>query len=148
MATVLDLQDNLSAIEMHREAKSAIGRTSEFIADLNVEQLEKGLTSEGKRLPRYRNKTYARFKNAINPLPGFGNPDLILTGAFTKSFKIDVGSEDLEVVSNDIHDLSERYGEDIYGLSDDNQEFYNQEIFLPELAQSIENITGLKMLTQ
>jgi len=145
MGTVVDLQDCFTDINVHREAKSAIGRTSDVIAELNVEQLEAGFTSEGKRLRKYRNRNYAMFKNAINPLPGFGNPDLILTGSFTKSFQIDVGSDDIEVVSDDIHNLAERYGEDIFGLSDDNQEFYNEEIFFPEFAESIEGITGLKI---
>lgn len=140
MATVSDLHENITKINMQVEAKSAIGRTSRAIADLNREQLLEGRRADMTMMPDYSYVSVEYFGKPAGPIR------LYDTGAFQESLEIDVGSDDFEVVSSDIHDLEDRYGEEIYGLAEPNQEYYNQEIFLPELCESLESITGLEIL--
>ena len=45
------------------------------------DELERGQRPDGQKIGFYRDEDYALFKNQINPLPGLGNVDLILTGS-------------------------------------------------------------------
>ena len=139
MGTVVDLHECINDINVHRDAKSAIGRTSDEIAQLNTEQLMQGTRADGEEMPWYSQVSVEVFGKPDGPIRLFD------TGAFHSSFTIDVGGEETEVLATDLYNLEERYGEEIYGLTDKNQEYYNQEVFFPEFAKSIEGITGLKI---
>ena len=138
MTTALDLRDNLTALSMHREALSAIGRTSEEIAKLNREQLLHGKRADGSKMPDYSYISVKLFGKPQGPIM------LYDTGAFHASMEVDVDSTEFEIIADDKYSLEERFGEEIYGLADRNQEYYNQEIFYPEMLESIEELTGLK----
>ena len=137
MTTALDLYVNLSDINVPREVLSAIGRTSDEIVKINREQLLAGKRADGTTMPNY---SYISVKM-------FGKPDgpivLYETGAFHESMQVDIGGSEFEILADDKYGLEERFGEEIYGLTDRGQEYYNQEVFYPELAESIEEITGL-----
>lgn len=145
MADVLDMIENLDSIDVDKESKVAVGKTTREMVMLNREQMAHGIRSDGKQIGRYRNSEYAIMKNALNPLPGLGNVDLILTGAFSDSFDIDVNGEDIDRIATDskAESLIEKYGDEVFGLTDNNQEYYNEEVFYPELAEAIEEQTGL-----
>jgi len=138
MTTAMDLFSGLSEVNVSREVLSAIGRTSKEIAELNREQLLHGKRADGTNMPDY---SYISVKT-------FGKPDgpimLYDTGAFHSSMQVDVGGDEFEILAEDKYRLEERFGEEIYGLTPNSQEYYNQEVFFPELANSIENQTGLK----
>lgn len=140
MATTLDLKDNIAAINMQVEAKSAIGRTAKVYADLNREQLSEGRRADMTMMPDYSWVSVHFYGKPEGPIRLFD------TGAFHESLNVDVGSDTIEVLSQDRYNLEERYGEEIYGLADPNQEYYNQEVFLPELCESLESLTGLAIL--
>jgi len=146
MATVLDVINNLEALDIPRESKIAVGKTTEGMIALNKEQLQAGIGADGKRIGKYRSWHYAQMKNAMNPLPGLGNVDLILTGSFSDSFQVDINGEDIERIATDskTSDLIGRYGDDVFGLTDNNQEFYNEEVFYPVLADQVTDQTGLE----
>lgn len=148
MATFLDLQANLKQLNIEKEAKSAISETVSILSESNIEHLKQGFDSEWKRFPKYKNAKYARAKAAINPLPGLGNPDLILTKSFSKSIKVSLQGAAINFEASDTKadDLIGRYGEDVLGVTDNQQEKYNQETFLPVFAQKIELQTGLKLM--
>jgi len=147
MATVLDMIENINALDIHELAVNAIMSTEDAMVNLNREQLTEGLDSRGHKLkPTYGSKAYATKKAAQNPRPGKWNPDLILTGAFVESFKVSLSGDDLKFEASDIKapDLLEKYGDDVMGLMDTQQEHYNNNIFYPEFAGNIEHETGLK----
>lgn len=147
MATVLDLLDNLKDLDVAEEARKAVNETAHHMADLNREQLAAGYDARGHKLtPHYSSKSYAVKKNAMNPEPGMWHPDLMLTGAFTESFKVSASGDDIEFEASDpkADDLLERYGDDVLGLFDTQQEYYNERIFFPEFAGAIAEATGLK----
>ena len=144
MTTALDVLENFSKLNIDKEVKVSIGKTVESLKLLNIEQLKAGQTSKGSKFQKYRSRDYAEMKNQMNSEPGLGNPDLILTGAFVSSIQVDVGGDSLEITANDVHGLFEKYGENnILGLQDKQQDYYNHEIFYPEFRAKIEEITGL-----
>ena len=138
MADVLELIENLSKLDVEKVVKQSILTTSETYSELNREQLKSGLKADNSVMPNYS-------KTSVEV---FGKPSgaimLFDTGAFHKSFKTDVAGENIIITSNDIHNLAERYSDEIFGLSDNVQEIYSENVFLPELQKEIENITGLK----
>lgn len=137
MVTALDLYEALSELDIQREALSAIGRTGESMLSLNREQLLHGIRADRTKMPDYSYTSVTMFGKPAGPIM------LYDTGAFHESFQLDVDSQEFEILATDLYDLEERYGEEIYGLTPSNQEYYNQEVFLPELMESIEVITGL-----
>lgn len=139
--------ENLNALDVHELAVNAIMSTEGAMAQLNREQLYEGLDSKGHKLkPTYGSKAYATKKAAQNPKPGKWNPDLILTGDFVESFKVSLSGDDLKFEAGDTKasDLLSKYGDDVMGLMETQQDYYNHEIFYPEFAGNIEYETGLK----
>ncbi|MEG1738677.1 MAG: hypothetical protein RR137_08970 [Odoribacter sp.] len=77
------------------------------------------------------------------------NPDVVTlydTGEFYAKMFADIGSDEIEIDSIDCksNDLKEKYGEDIFGLSNDSMEAYLIEIF-PVFKEKIEDATKLEM---
>jgi len=145
MATALDLLTNLKSLKILDIAVDAIDKTKDIAVDLNVEQLACGYDSEKKRLKKYRSKSYSDFKQSMNSLPGFGNPDLILTGAFVNSFKLDISGQNLKFSASDSKsdDLTKKYGDNIFGLGETNNEYYAQQVVFPIMMNTIQGFIGL-----
>ena len=99
---------------------------SNFVIDLNQSQLLSGIDSKGEELGEYESKPYATFKNTLNPLPGFGVPDLKLTGSFYREMYLQFSSKGwpVQIFSMDekTSKLVSQYGKDIFGLTEDNLE--------------------------
>jgi len=72
----------------------------DYAIELNLSQLEEGKNAKGGRFRKYANKQYARKKAGMNSKPGFGNPDLKLTGDFWAAFTAEI-KEGIEVYSTD-----------------------------------------------
>jgi len=137
MVTALDLYEALSELDIQREALSAIGRTGESMLSLNREQLLHGIRADRTKMPDYSYPSVTMFGKPAGPIM------LYDTGAFHESFQLDVDSREFEILAADLYDLEERYGEEIYGLTPSNLEYYNQEVFFPELMEAIMGFTGL-----
>lgn len=146
MATALDLLENIQAINIAEEARKAVNETAHHMADLNREQLSAGYDAKGHKLtPHYSSRSYAAKKNAMNPEPGMWHPDLMLTGAFAESFKASATGDDIEFEASDpkANELLEKYGDDVLGLFETQQEYYNERIFYPVFSDAITEVTGL-----
>ena len=134
-----DLLENVQKLNVNRETLIAIGKTSTQMAELNREQLREGKQSDGQNMPPYSWVSVHKFFKPEGPIRLFD------TGAFHNSIQVDVGSDEFQFIAEDRYNLFERYGENnILGLTDRQQEYYNEEIFLPVFAEQVENQTGLK----
>lgn len=138
---LLDLAfSNIEMIEreLPNQALIILAKTQELVVKLNTEdQLQKGLNAKGEKItPNYRNTRYAKAKNSRNALPGLGTPDLNLTGRFQKNFYVIKKGKGFDLFSSDkkASMLGEKYG-DIFGLTPDNEGYYNLEILLPRLIE-------------
>lgn len=88
MATARALYRRAQKVDIDSAIQDAFLQNKEYFEEQNRKQLTAGFDKQGARLRRYRSPKYARVKNAVNPLPGLGNPDLKVTGAFHRGIHI------------------------------------------------------------
>ena len=151
MATVADLLESVEKVDLTIIIEATIEETAADYIRLNTEeQLFKGIDANGAQLqPLYKSKSYAKKKNEMNATPGYGVPDLKLTGSFYKSQKLAVNGDQINLDSDVDHAqyLEKNYGaEKIYGLDDENQETYNFGAFQDAFANKITELTGLELV--
>ena len=148
MATVVDLIANLRSLNLKQVAEEVISRHTGEFTEFNKQQLSEGKSPDGGRIGQYAyNKgKYARYKNALNPKPGLGFVDLILTGAFRQAFATVFKNDSFFTDSSDEKSdkLQSKYGpEHIFGLTDEHKESYSETIILPDFQGVITSRTGL-----
>jgi hypothetical protein len=132
----------LEDLDLQEISRIVVEKTAPKISELNVDQLRHGLTSQETRLRPYRGAKYARVKHEMNPLPGLGNPDFILTGAFTGAIRTEVQGDTVGTHSYNekAPELEARDGADkIYGLGSERHNEYVQETLQPEFIQEAKN---------
>lgn len=146
MATIKGLFNKVSALDIDKVTRDAMEETKDFIAQENVEQMNKGINAEDVKIGRYRNPVYAELKNLQNPLPGYGVPDLRLTGAFYQGIRTEISGDKVITTSNDpkTEKLIKQYGPKIFGLSDPyKREFLNDHL-RPTFSEKIKEAIGIK----
>ena len=146
--TFTELHQTISKFNAEKVVENVYEETKEPLADLNAVQLLQGLSAKGKNLKSYANAEYAAYKNQLNPLPGYGNPDLRLTGAFYRGIYSAFNNGQLEINSTDSKtaDLQKKYGEDnMFGLSEKFRIEHVKENIEPVFIREIEAATGLNM---
>ena len=121
--TIFQAYENLKGIDIVGIASDIVRSDADIIVELQKDQLMFGNDKSGTGItPQYRSDAYAEMKQAMNPRPEFGTPDLRLTGAFYNAMYLDFDS--LEVTSSDPKTelLVEKYGSNgkypIFGLSE------------------------------
>ncbi len=146
--TFTELNQTIQKFDAEQVVEDVYDQTKEPLADLNAVQLLNGLSAKGKNLKSYRSAEYATEKNRINPLPGYGNPDLRLTGAFYRGIYASNQGGSLTITSTDSKtaDLEKKYGElNIFGLSEKFRIEHVVENIEPAFKKEIERVTGLNM---
>lgn len=104
-----------------------------------------GKNPDGSQIGGYRDFSYARAKNMQNPLAGFGQVDLILTGNFQRSLYVRPIAKGRFLFTNQLdygNDLISKYGDGILG---ENQDAFNriQKVNLsPQLRKFIKTKLG------
>lgn len=121
MRTLVNLLKAVENLNVREIALDSMGQTSQQFLKHQKDQLYAGFDSKGKRLHRYASSIYAEMKQRMNSTPGYGNPDLKLTGDFYRSFRADLDNEGLRISAWDEKApmLEDKYGNDIYTLGED-----------------------------
>lgn len=146
MAKSTELLAKLEQLDLQRIKEQTAQETVEQAADLNRAQLfQRGEDSQGRKLSKYRNARYARYKNQRNPQPGLGNPDAYLTGDLFRRLKMAVAGNLVTFDSDSPHAvfMVRRDGPQIFGLTDDSMQRYRAEVYYPAAVDKIKAITGL-----
>jgi len=146
MSTIVSLYQRLKNLDTDKVIQTSLEQTKDALADLNIEQMHHGLNSDGEKIGEYRSEAYAEEKERMNPLPGFGIPDLKLTGAFYRATKVVIGGDNITIDSDDEKsaELQEKYGKEIFGLSGVYKREYLKENLGPVFRKSITDVIGLK----
>ena len=116
------------------------------VEELNKNQLDEGLDSKGKKLTQYKYDSYAEYKHELNSKPGYGNPDLNLTGDFYSGFKVEEkGGTKYDITSLDrkTQTLTENYGIAIFGLSEESGGEFVTVRYRPALTKKFKGILKL-----
>lgn len=109
---VINISANLSLYVAKAGEKS-----KEELADLNVEQMNEGLLSTGKKITPKYSKAYAKFK-------GFSTPNLKLEGDFQSGVYVERKGNRLLYDSKDekSNKLEEKYTSDIFSIAQKNEQ--------------------------
>lgn len=146
MATASELIERLQGLNLREILTESIEETAPQYVELNTQQLFKGLDGTGGSIhPLYRSAKYARMKNQMNALPGYGTPDLKLTGAFYQGYGVRVEGDEV-VKDSDVayaDDLFEKYGNAIGELDEENHEAYIDNGLSPVFTDKVREQTGL-----
>lgn len=131
---------------LENQVKEIVLSDNLALKKVKINEFEFGLRPNGKRIGEYANDNYAHKKNMQNSLAGYGNVDLIQTGAFVNSMFVFKNTKGfLFDASNDKKGkLIEQYGLDIMGL---NQKTFNKRqkyIYKIQLSEEISRILNKK----
>jgi hypothetical protein len=138
----------LKGVKVATIAVEAIKQTEpEYLTAQTQKQMLYGVDSTGKKIsPSYTTSAYSRKKVKMNPLAGYGTPDLRISGALykeTKFLKVDETQIEIESQVPYAKYVESRYGSDIYGLSPKNRSTYAFGPFFKAFKRGLEGITGL-----
>lgn len=144
MATIGTILNKFKALSEPEVIAETFERSVDAYSDENKKQLFEGYNREGKRLQRYASNKYARVKNEMNPVPGLGNPDLFVTGAFTNSRRITISGNHIVTDFSDSKapDLLQKYS-DIDGLGGQYRKEFIDKNIRPTFRQIIREKTNL-----
>jgi hypothetical protein len=146
MSTIKSLLEKFQALDTGSIIDESLNETRDDFEKANIEQLRAGQTNDGSLIvPDYMHGAYAKKKNAMNSIPPFGTPDLILTGSFTSQLNAIVEGESIREFSNDEKgpELEKKY-KNIFGLGKDFKKDYLVNNLGPSVQEKISNFTGLK----
>ena len=93
--TAYELAQSLQKVNVKAISVATLKEMEAFFTMDIINQLKHGKNAVGKQIGKYRNKYYARKKYQENPLAGYENVDLILTGEFSNSIKIEYDNESM-----------------------------------------------------
>lgn len=131
MGTVKDYIDNIDKLKklIPSKTENIIKKNENYILDFNrdVQLFQEGINSLGVKLKRYS-------KNTINIKQSQGKPfdrtTLFDTGNFTNNFKLKINNGKYSIFSTDekTSDLQDKYGSEIFGLTEINQKKINENL--------------------
>ncbi len=146
MATIPEAVSAWTKLNFKDEISKTMEDMAIEIADQNRAQLKKGQTAKGGKFKEYATDFWSVLKHRMNPIPGFGNPDLFVTGDFASLIKLQMSLSDSgEMFSEDPKNdrLEGMYGaENIFGLNDESLGEIKPE-FSSKLVDNVKIAVGL-----
>lgn len=147
MTTAADLLENLQKVNVNEIVKRSLINTTPALLRAQKKQMMAGKTAKGENItPELRSQEYAKQKKAKFQESPFGIPNLRDTGEFQQNIYLEVDSDSYTLDSTDEKSskLKAKYGEEIFGLSENSMENYVEKDLKPEFNRQITEITGLK----
>lgn len=146
MPSITTLTERFRRMDTDKLIDESLNETTSDFDNIQRDQLLSGKANTGKEIePLYRRRKYADAKHDMNPLPGYGIPDLKLTGSFHRGIDVKAGRESFNIISTDKKaiELEQKYS-DIFGLGGKFKSEYIKEKLAPALKKKISKFTGLK----
>lgn len=145
--TLAALRRRVESLNIEQVARESINETKEVIADLNAEQMFRGLRADGSEIT----PSYSELTVQIKKMKGqvFDHVTLRDTGAFQQAMFVRVSGLQVITGSSDLKSpkLERKYSKakgSIFGLSEKFRAEYLRESLRPTFQQRITNLTGLK----
>lgn len=148
MRTVGDFKRALDIFEIEDAVYQALEETQEYISDLNAEQINKGIRSDGSMMPDYSPISVRFFGKPEGPIK------LYDTGDFYRGFftRIDRAKKEIFHSSTDkkTTDIIKGtaaghlgYGKEVFGLSQPYKRRYIEDALQPELVRLRKKALGI-----
>jgi hypothetical protein len=118
MRTLSSLIAAVEKVNLPQLVQQSMDQASPTYLEQQKEQMSHAVSGKGETIGKYRSPSYARKKNQMNPLAGYGNVDLRLTGDFYSDMEARADPAGMNIDSTDQKSkmLQQRYGSDIFGL--------------------------------
>lgn len=131
--SINDMRKRLTDEILNDQVQGSIEDNKDTIKELQIDQLKHGKRKDGKLIGKYKSDAYAKKKHSMNPLPGEGNMDWILTGELKNEIFVDVRPDKFVIDSADpkATDLIEKHG-DPFGMSEE-----SNAALIPDLKKSL-----------
>lgn len=141
----LDLKEVLEGLNIEEISAGVVQDNSEVIADLNAGQLAQGIRSDNKPvLPEYSPLT-VQLKSEKSGLSAVtDHVTLFDKGDFYKGLEAQVKGTEIDYGSKDpkADKLQKKYGDQIFGLTDDSADELSEGFIRPQVIDKIEQKTG------
>lgn len=137
--TAYELQQRMKSYNLTVEIARAIKTSKKVLIDFNRAQLMRGRNSNNTQIqPKYRSKSYAKMKRAMNARPGLGVPDINNTGSFQEKIDIVVKGKTYDFLSRDLKAsmLNAKYSL-LLGNTAKDLEKYNKQTLFPILKENL-----------
>lgn len=148
MTTISDLYEAFGRLKIKEQLPEMIKKTEYELITKVISQHKKGILATSRSIrPAYVSKNYSSFKNALNSAPGYGTPDIHVTGAYDADMHVTIKGEDYEIDSGVDYAKSAsitQYGNDLNLPSEESKAEYWNEALLPQIQEYITEITGLE----
>lgn len=148
MASWKEILRSLESIDIVQEAGQATENNGEALVKLVQQQLyERGEDSTGAKLPNYASNYYAKKKQALNSMPGFGVPDLRVSGKLYGDMRVLAENNVITVASGVFYFpyMAKLYPNG-FDLQDGNKIIFRSDYLYPELRKIISQKTGLRVV--
>ena len=147
MATIKDLYEAFGAVRLREDLPEIIQGTSKEIEILVKSQLSNGELSTGEKISKpYASTYYANKKHNLNPSPGYGIPDVKLTGALYDGISVTVTTDEYDIESSVDYSKADsitQYGPQLLAMSEESKQIYCDDTLLPAIQNYITERTGL-----
>jgi hypothetical protein len=154
MGTINEMLQAFQKVNLPLKVPEIIAETSGEITKFIQLQLIEGKDATGESIvPDYKksffNSGYAEMKNEMNPLPGYGTPDFLLTGELYRNLNVTVSDDEYDIESDVPYALDDSItsrGPEPFMLSDENKGNYAQTSLLPAILTYITETTGVEII--
>lgn len=147
MGTINELFEAVRDLYLRESLPIIITETGPEIVKLVQSQLEQGNLANGSKIvPPYASDEYAKIKSSMNPLAGYGVPDIKYSGQLYANMYAEAtgGTYDIESTVDYAKDKNIlQYGDQLLALSEANKEKYCEQTLLPAIQEYITEKTGL-----
>lgn len=146
MRTISSMLESVQRLDIPFILESALVDSQTDYVRLQKDQMFHGLNSDERPIGQYKSPAYAAKKQAQNPTPGYGIPDLRLHGDFYAGIFADARSEGIVVDSADskTDQLLSKYSDRIFTLGDTRLISFIG-VVKPKVLQAVENGLNLNV---
>ena len=119
----------------------AFDKNKEVIADMNTDQLWEGKRSDGVTLPDYSPVSVAVYGKPPGPIK------LYDTGKFYRGIEAVAGRDQVDIIGNDsiTAELEQRYGGEIIGLTEENEQDLKDNYIVPAMREIIKKLINERL---
>jgi len=138
------LNTNTNNSSLNKTVSDVIQLNSTDLIRLVKNRLKYGQSVDGGVIGTYQSEEYAQQKHHQNPLAGYGNVDLFLTGDLSDDITVVKRGEKYEIFSTDekYKKLANKYGAEEFGLTDEQLQEFLYECYVVSLEIIINKVYG------
>lgn len=145
-AEMLRRLNRITETMLQEEVEDIILTTPKLLKEAKEIEFLQGRRPDKKYIGNYRNPDYAEDKNMLNPIPGYGHVDLIVSGRFVNNLYPYRTRKNRYLFANRVDygvELIEKYGKDILGLNQNTFFRIQRDYYKPHIIKFIKKQLGV-----